>query len=109
MPRRIAPTPDKHRLDPLGVLALAALVVLLLLSPEAVQAQVADMPGQQLLQFARTYIIAPIALFAIIISGVAAFIRPEMIKATAYVAIIAVVLYFLLANADRVLQVLRAG
>jgi hypothetical protein len=109
MPGPSAPTPEKHWLDPLGVLALAALVVLLLLSPEAVQAQVADMPGQQLLQFARTYIIAPIALFAIVISGVAAFIRPEMIRVSGYIAIIAVILYFLLANADRLLQVLRAG
>ena len=75
----------------------------------AALAQAADMPGQQLLQFARNYIIAPLALFAIVISGVAAFIRPEMIKSTAYVAIIAVVLYFLLANADRLLQVMRAG
>jgi hypothetical protein len=32
-----------------------------------------------------------------------------MIKTTGYVAIIAVILYFLLANADRVLQVMRAG
>ena len=45
----------------------------------------------------------------LIISGVAAFIRPEMIRASGYVAVIAVILYFILANADRVLQVLRAG
>jgi hypothetical protein len=32
-----------------------------------------------------------------------------MIRSTGYVAIIAVILYFLLANADRLLQVLRAG
>ncbi len=69
----------------------------------------ATMPGQQLLLFARNYIIAPVALFAIVITAVAAFIRPEMIKATGYVAIIAVILYFLLANADRILQVMRAG
>ncbi len=67
------------------------------------------MPGQQLLLFARNYIIAPIALFAIVITGVAAFVRPEMIKTTGYVAIIAVILYFLIANADRILQVMRAG
>ena len=54
-------------------------------------------------------IITYVFLFAIIISGVAAFIRPEMIKSTGYVAIIAVILYFLLANADRLLQVMRAG
>ncbi len=43
------------------------------------------------------------------ISGVAAFIRPDLIKTTGYVAIIAVILYFLLANADRLMQAIRAG
>jgi len=95
--------------DPLAVVTAVAFVAVLALAPLPALAQSADMPGHQLLQFARNYIIAPIALFAIIISGVAAFIRPELIKTTAYVAIIAVVLYFLLANADRLLQVMRAG
>ncbi len=89
--------------------AAIVLVAVIALAPLPALAQAADMPGQQLLQFARNYIIAPIALFAIVISAVAAFIRPEMIKATGYVAIIAVVLYFLLANADRLLQAMRAG
>jgi hypothetical protein len=77
-------------------------------APEIALAQ-ATMPGQQLLLFARNYIIAPIALFALVITSVAASIRPDLIKATGYIAIIAVVLFFLLANADRLLQVLRAG
>jgi len=99
----------RRNTDPLTVAAAVVLVAVVALAPLPALAQSADMPGQQLLQFARNYIIAPIALFAIIISGVAAFIRPEMIKSTGYVAIIAVVLYFLLANADRLLQVMRAG
>ena len=95
--------------DPVALAAAFALLTVLALAPAPALAQATDMPGQQLLQFARNFIIAPIALFAIIISGVAAFIRPEMIKSTGYVAIIAVILYFLLANADRLLQVMRAG
>ena len=95
--------------DAVALGAAVALAALLALAPAPALAQAADMPGRQLLQFARNYIIAPLALFAIVISAVAAFIRPEMIKATGYVAIIAVVLYFLLANADRLLQVMRAG
>ncbi len=99
----------RRNADPLAVATAVALVAVLALAPLPALAQSADMPGHQLLQFARNYIIAPIALFAIVISGVAAFIRPEMIKSTGYVAIIAVILYFLLANADRLLQVMRAG
>lgn len=94
--------------DPAALAVAVALVALVALAPLPALAQ-ATMPGQQLLLFARNYIIAPIALFAIVITGVAAFIRPEMIKASGYIAIIAVVLFFLLANADRVLQVMRAG
>ena len=103
------PSLSRRNTDLLAIAALAVTVAVLALAPAPAVAQAADMPGYQLLQFARNYIIAPIALFAIIISGVAAFVRPEMIKTTGYVAIIAVVLYFLLANADRVLQVMRAG
>jgi cystathionine beta-lyase family protein involved in aluminum resistance len=103
------PIPSRRNPDPFALAALAVVVAFLAFAPLPAAAQVADMPGYQLLQFARNYIIAPIALFAIIISGVAAFVRPEMIRTTGYVAIIAVVLYFLLANADRVLQVMRAG
>jgi type IV secretory pathway VirB2 component (pilin) len=102
-------SPTCRNPESLAVAAAVTLVAVLALAPAPAIAQATDMPGQQLLQFARNYIIAPIALFAIIISGVAAFVRPEMIRATAYVAIIAVVLYFLLANADRLLQVMRAG
>ncbi len=94
--------------DPVALVAAVALVVTLVVAPMPALAQ-ATMPGQQLLLFARNSIIAPIALFAIVITGVAAFVRPEMIKTTGYVAIIAVILYFLIANADRILQVMRAG
>ena len=103
------PSHPRRTADPLTLAAAVAVAALLVVAPAPALAQATSMPGQQLLQFARNYIIAPIALFAIVISGVAAFIRPEMIKATGYVAIIAVVLYFLLANADRLLQVMRAG
>jgi len=102
-------SPTRRNVDPLVVVTAITLVAVVALAPIPALAQATTMPGQQLLQFARNYIIAPIALFAIIVSGVAAFIRPEMIKSTAYVAIIAVILYFLLANADRLLQVMRAG
>jgi hypothetical protein len=95
--------------DRVALAAQLSVAVLVVTAPQLALAQAADMPGQQLLQFAKNFIIAPIALFAIVISGVAAFIRPDVIKTTAYIAIIAVILYFLLANADRLLQALRAG
>ena len=105
-PTRLNAVVDSFAGLTLGIQVL--LVVAIAAAPELALAQ-SNMPGQQLLFFARNYIIAPIALFAIVVSGVAAFVRPEVIKTTGYIAIIAVVLYFLLANADRVLQALRAG
>jgi hypothetical protein len=107
--RNLRPYPvASHRARQLALAVQILALVALAAAPEVALAQ-ATMPGQQLLQFARNYIIAPIALFAIVITGVAAFIRPDLIRTTGYIAIIAVVLFFLLANADRVLQVLRAG
>jgi hypothetical protein len=94
--------------QPLRLTARILLALAAAAGPNLALAQ-ATMPGQQLLLFARNYIIAPIALFAIVLSGVAAFVRPDLIKTTGYIAIIAVILFFLLANADRLLQVLRAG
>ncbi len=91
-----------------ALLAQAALLIVLVAVPEMAFAQT-TMPGQQLLTFAKNFIIAPIALFAIVISAVAAFVRPDLIRTTGYIAIIAVILYFLLANADRLMQAIRAG
>ncbi len=90
------------------VASCVAVAIAVATVPELAFAQ-ATMPGQQLLTFAKNFIIAPIALFAIVISGVAAFVRPDLIKTTGYIAIIAVILYFLLANADRLMQAIRAG
>ena len=104
-------TTSRLNLDVPARVALAvqvALLVAVLAVPEVAFAQ-ATMPGQQLLTFAKNFIIAPIALFAIVISGVAAFVRPDLIKTTGYIAIIAVILFFLLANADRLMQAIRAG
>src|SRR5512138_829411 len=109
--RRRKMTASRSNPDPAARAAIAAqvaLVVAVVVVPELAFAQ-ATMPGQQLLTFAKNFIIAPIALFAIVISGVAAFVRPDLIKTTGYIAIIAVILYFLLANADRLMQAIRAG
>ncbi|ABC83023.1 hypothetical protein [Anaeromyxobacter dehalogenans] len=100
--------PNRDLAGRLALAAQLALVLVLAAAPELALAQ-STMPGQQLLTFAKNFIIAPIALFAIVISGVAAFIRPDLIKTTGYIAIIAVILYFLLANADRLMQAIRAG
>lgn len=94
--------------DRLALAAQVAVLVAVAAAPELALAQ-STMPGQQLLAFAKNFIIAPLALFAIVISGVAAFIRPDLVKTTGYIAIIAVILYFLLANADRLMQAIRAG
>ena len=99
-------TPSKR--DHLVLAAQVAFVVAIAAAPELALAQ-STMPGQQLLAFAKNFIIAPLALFAIVISGVTAFVRPDLVKTTGYIAIIAVILYFLLANADRLMQAIRAG
>ena len=103
-----ATRPNRELDRSVTIAAQAAILVALVAVPEVALAQ-ATMPGQQLLTFAKNFIIAPIALFAIVISAVADFVRPDLIKTTGYIAIIAVILYFLLANADRLMQAIRAG
>jgi hypothetical protein len=100
--------PNRDLAANLTLAAQLALMLVIAAAPEFALAQ-STMPGQQLLTFAKNFIIAPIALFAIVISGVAAFVRPDLIRTTGYIAIIAVILYFLLANADRLMQAIRAG
>jgi hypothetical protein len=102
----VVPAAENRRRWIVSGFSLALLAVLTLL-PAMALAQ--DVPGHQLLQFARNFIIAPIALFAIVVACVAAFIRPEAVRSAGYIAVIAVLLFFLLANSDRLLQAMRAG
>jgi len=49
--------------------------------------------GDQLLQTASTYFIAPLFILSVVTAGVASIFRPEMIRTAAYSAIISLALF----------------
>lgn len=80
-----------------------ALAATLLLSSTVAMAY----PGEALLTWARTYIIAPVGLLAIVIGVFASIFRPDMIRGAAYTAIICAVLFFIIQNANTLMTAMQ--
>jgi hypothetical protein len=68
--------------------------VALLLTPGIAAAQQAI--GQSLVLWVRNNIVGPLAILLIIVTLVAAFVKPDIAKTTGYIAIMAVVVIFLM-------------
>ncbi len=65
--------------------------------------------GQATLEWVSMTIIAPLAFFLIIITIVAAFVKPDVAKQAGYIAIIAVVLLALFKGGGAIINTLQAG
>lgn len=65
--------------------------------------------GEQALRFAADYIIAPVGLISLVVALVTAFFRPDLVKSAVYVLIICVVIYFVIAQGNSLLNAIRAG
>ena len=89
-----------------ALLEVAALVALLLLPVVANAQSLGTYPGANLIMFAKP-IIGIIAILAIIVAGVAAFIRPDQIGRMIWIAFIACVVFFVIMNVDRIMNVLQ--
>ena len=89
----------------LSLLQVAALLAVALV-PQLAAAQSASYPGANLIMFAKP-IIGIIAILAIIVAGVAAFIRPDQIGRMIWIAFIACVVFFVIMNVDRIMGVLQ--
>ena len=89
------------------LLVHTAALLAVILTPELSLAQsVGSYPGANLIVFAKP-IIAVIAILAIIVAGVAAFIRPDQIGKMIWIAFIACVVFFVIMNVDRIMNVLQ--
>lgn len=62
--------------------------------------------GEQVIGFAKTYIVAPMAVIMIIITIGAAMFKPEAAKQAGYVALVAVVLFLLMAQAGNLMNLM---
>lgn len=65
--------------------------------------------GQATLEWVSMTIIAPLAFLLIIITIVAAFVKPDVAKQAGYIAIIAVVLLALVKGGGAIINTLQAG
>ncbi len=82
-----------------------ALVFALVAFVDAAFAQA--MVGQSLLTFAGNYIVAPLGIFAVVISLAAAFFRPEMAKGGVLAAILCAVIFFVIRMAPQLTTALK--
>lgn len=64
--------------------------------------------GQQVLTWAATNILGPLAFLMIIITVVAAFVKPDLVKQAGYTAILAVVLFLLIRFGNDIISKLQA-
>lgn len=65
--------------------------------------------GQATLEWVSMTIIAPLAFLLIIITIVAAFVKPDIAKQAGYIAIIAVVLLALIKGGGAIINTLQVG
>ena len=91
------------RLGKVDAHPLGALVLLLLAVPALAY------PGEQLLNFAAQYIIAPLGLFAVIIVLAASFFRPDLVKGAIYACILCAVLFFVIKMSAQITSAFQAA
>ena len=91
-----------HRTDLLAR-AAAASTSIALLTPASALAYA----GQGLLEYARSYVIAPLGLFAIVVGVAAAMFKPEIVRTAIWSAVICAFLFFLISAAPTLVNLLQ--
>src|SRR5687768_14187568 len=85
----------RNDVAPLCKSAQKLLVLMLVVGvAQSAFAQAGRYPGEKLLSFAASYLIAPLGIFAIVIALAGRFFRPDLVKGAIYAALICAVLYF---------------
>lgn len=65
--------------------------------------------GQSVVDWARNWIVAPLAVLMIIITIGAALVKPEAAKSAGYVTLVAVVLFLVMAQANSIIAALQTS
>ena len=63
--------------------------------------------GQGLLEYSRSYVIAPLGLFAIVVGVAAAMFKPEVVRTAIWSAVICAFLFFLISAAPTLVNLLQ--
>ena len=63
--------------------------------------------GPGLLEYARSYVIAPLGLFAIVVGVAAAMFKPEVVRTAIWSAVVCAFLFFLVSAAPTLVNLLQ--
>ncbi len=66
-------------------------------------------PGQTLLEYGRTFIIAPLGLFAIVVGVGGAMFKPDLVKGAIWTAVICAFLFAIISGAPAIMNALQNG
>ena len=91
--------PCPHALE--RAAAVAALATLAI--PTAAMAYA----GQGLLEYARSFVIAPLGLFAIVVGIAAAMFKPEVVRTAIWSAVVCAFLFFIISAAPTLVNLLQ--
>jgi hypothetical protein len=70
-------------------------------------AQTSGYPGQQLLEFAKNNIIAPLGLFAVLAAIGSAMFKPQFVMGAVWTAVICAVMFFIIKNAPTLMGAVK--
>ena len=85
--------------------ALAALAAVALTAPALAEAYA----GQRLLEYARSFVIAPLGLFAIVVGIGASMFKPELVKGAIWTAVICAFLFAIIGGAPAIMNAMQNG
>jgi hypothetical protein len=85
--------------------AAASAALATLVGPSAAAAYA----GQGLLEYARSYVIAPLGLFAIVVGVGAGMFRPELVRTAIWSAVICAFLFFVISAAPTLVNLLQTS
>jgi len=96
-----------HRgpLSRLGERTSAAIAASILFTPALASAYA----GQTLLEYGRSFVIAPLGLFAIVVGIGASMFKPELVKGAIWTAVICAFLFAIIGGAPSIMNAMQNG
>jgi len=85
--------------------AMAALAAVTVAMPALADAYA----GQRLLEYARSFVIAPIGLFAIVVGIGASMFKPDLVKGAIWTAVICAFLFAIIGGAPGIMNAMQSG
>lgn len=85
--------------------AFAVLAACVLITPGVALAY----PGQTLLEYGRSFVIAPLGLFAIVVGIAGAMFKPDLVKSAIWTAVICAFLFAVISGAPMIMSALQNG